>query len=378
MPVEYICRKCNRSYVQQYYNKSKFCELCGSFLIENRKLYDLNNTERELNEPTIISKHHQGPSNLFREQTKEAIGEESTRTFEENGRKRVITFSDSNNITKLIHNNQFFAFNKFLLNLKACEIKSIGSIDRLLSIDFLRTKLDPHPFQMRVALSVLREMNANAILADEVGLGKTIEAGLVLKELIVRGLVSSVLIVVPKSLMKQWQGEMSSKFGERFVKTNDQDFSGFGHEDKVICSSSVLVRRFSEIQKRHWDLVIVDEAHTFRNLRSKGRNSLANLDRNYLLLLSATPLCNKLTDLYSLVDLINPGMLDSERVFISRYAADSKCRVIRPDMVDSIRSTLNEVMCRTRKIDTDFPFTQRFVESKRISAGETEYKFIEE
>ena len=377
MPVEYVCRKCNKTYVQQYYNRNKFCEVCGSFLIENRKLDNYLDETQPANQ-TNFQPYKIEENKTFQAPSKQLIGIESTRTIDEDGCKRIITYSDPNNIRKLIENNQFSSFDKFILNLKAREIKSIGSIDRLLSIDFLRTKLDPYPFQMRVALSVLQEMNANAILADEVGLGKTIEAGLILKELIVRGIVSSILIIVPKSLMKQWKDEMLNKFGERFIKTNDPEFVSFETDDKVICSSSVLVRRSKDIEKKRWDLVIVDEAHTFRNLRSKGRESLARIHRHYLLLLSATPLCNKLTDLYSLVDLISPGMLGTERAFVSRYAADSKCRVIRSDMVDSIRTALEEVMCRTRRIDTDIPFTQRFVESRKIQAKDIEYQFIDE
>ena len=71
---------------------------------------------------------------------------------------------------------------------------------------------------MKVALSVLRDMNTNAILADEVGLGKTIEAGMILKELILREMVHSVLIIVPKALLNQWKDELREKFGEDFMK----------------------------------------------------------------------------------------------------------------------------------------------------------------
>jgi len=124
-------------------------------------------------------------------------------------------------------------------------------------------------------------------------------------------------------------------------------------------------------------LVIVDEAHKFRNIKSKRRTILANLPRKNLLLLTATPLCNKITDLYSLIDLIYPGRVGTESAFKSRYAADTKCRVVRQDRVDQLRNIVSEVMCRTRRVDTDIPFTNRIVESRRIEAENIEYEFIE-
>jgi len=289
-----------------------------------------------------------------------------------------ISYTDPHNMRKLAENGQYSSLEKFRLNLKAQEIKRIGFIDKLIAMDVLRTKIDAHPYQMKVALSVLQEMNVNAILADEVGLGKTIEAGIIMKELLIRGIVTSVLIIVPKSLMLQWKREMAEKFGENFVVANDKkEFVDFDADDRIICSSGLMVRRFKEIEKRNWDLVIVDEAHTYRNTKSKGRLHLTSVPRNYLLLLTATPLCNRLTDLYSLVDLIHPGLLETERSFISRYVADTKCRVARRSMVEELRQTIYNMMCRTRRVETDIPFTKRFVESRRIEANEAEREFIE-
>jgi SNF2 family DNA or RNA helicase len=289
-----------------------------------------------------------------------------------------INYTDPHNIRKLVETRQFSSLEKFRLNLKAQDIKRIGVIDKLIAMDVLRTKIDAHPYQMKVALSVLQEMNVNAILADEVGLGKTIESGIIMKELIVRGIVNSVLIIVPKSLLQQWKREMAEKFGEHFVVANDKkEFVDFDADDKIICSAGLMVRRSEEIKKRNWDLLIVDEAHTYRNMRSKGRLHLASISRNYLLLLTATPLCNKLTDLYGLVDLIHPGLLQTERAFISRFVADTKCRVVRRNMVEELRHTIYDMMCRTRRSETDIPFTKRYVESRRIEANETEREFIE-
>ena len=101
------------------------------------------------------------------------------------------------------------------------------------------------------------------------------------------------------------------------------------------------------------------------------------IPRSHLLLLTATPINNKLTDLFSLIDLVYPGLLETESSFKSRYSADTKNRIVRDDTVDELRNKIAQVMCRTRKIETDIPFTQRFVESRRINASPDELEFIE-
>ena len=179
--------------------------------------------------------------------------------MEDTNLKRVISYSDPNHIRGQIQKNSYSSFQKFKLNLKAYDLKKFNTIDKLISMDLLRTKIDAHPYQMKVALSVLRDMNTNAILADEVGLGKTIEAGMIIKELIIREVVHSILIVVPKALLNQWKDELKEKFGEEFVLANDDsEFTDFEYHDKVICSSGLLIHRYKKIMQRKWDLIVVD------------------------------------------------------------------------------------------------------------------------
>ena len=126
------------------------------------------------------------------------------------------TYSDPYNIRELVAKNRFQPFQAFRLNMEALKLKQTQKIDRLIAVDAIRTKLVPYNFQLKTALQVINEMNANAILADEVGLGKTIEAGLIMKELLLREEINSILIVAPKSLLTQWKSEMQEKFGETF------------------------------------------------------------------------------------------------------------------------------------------------------------------
>ena len=115
---------------------------------------------------------------------------------------------------------------------------------------------------------MLRHMGGRAILADEVGLGKTIEAGIILKELLVRGLARRVLILTPASLVTQWQGELESKFFERFDTPIDPD--DWRRVTKAIVSfdRALSERHAKRILRNRWDLVIIDEAHKVKNHRA--------------------------------------------------------------------------------------------------------------
>jgi SNF2 family DNA or RNA helicase len=288
------------------------------------------------------------------------------------------SFSDPHNIRKLIEKKSYSNFEEFNLHLKALEIKQLNRIEKLISIEAIRPKLIPYNFQMQIALQVINEMNSNAILADEVGLGKTIEAGLIIKELLLRDEISSILIVSPKSLLSQWKTELAEKFGENFSIANNHKSEYLKTTNRMICSHNLIVRKYDELASRTWDLIVVDEAHTFRNTKSKGRARLASLRKNHLLLLTATPLCNKLTDLYSIIDLIQPGILDSERAFISRFAEDSKSRIVKKDGVDQLKHIIREVMCRTHREQTGIPFTKRHIDSRTLEANESEREFIDQ
>ncbi|MCL1970034.1 MAG: SNF2-related protein [Candidatus Bathyarchaeota archaeon] len=290
----------------------------------------------------------------------------------------IYTYSDPYNLKKLVSANSYLSYQAFMLNLEALQIGNVGKIDQLIVLDAIRSKLVPYSFQMQTALRVINDMNANAILADEVGLGKTIEAGLIMKELVLRGEVNSILIVSPKSLLLQWKMEMAEKFGETFFIANyPGERVNFKVDNRVICSHSLLARKFEEFSGRVWDLVVVDEAHAFRNVHGKGRVCLGNLRRSHFLLLTATPLCNRLLDLYSLVDLVQPGVLDSERVFVSRFAEDARGRVVRQEEVSLLKGVLKGVMCRTCREQTGVPFTRRVVESRTLEANLCEREFID-
>ena len=265
----------------------------------------------------------------------------------------------------------------YALSLRAQALRTPATFDTLLAPKVLYDRLQPHAYQVRVVENVLRDKAPAAILADEVGLGKTVEAGLIYKELALRGAVRSALVLAPKALLSQWQEELRERFDEDFTLTDEKRFRGFDHESRVICSLPQFVRSFERVAARPWDLLIVDEAHLLANPDSKRRKSVAALRARWRLLLTATPVANKLTDLYSLIDIVSPGKLGTLREFTDEYVADpGTARALRPQRASQLRGVVRHVMCRTRRSETEIAFTRRTVRSQTVDATPVEDALI--
>src|SRR6266566_2235432 len=147
----------------------------------------------------------------------------------------------------------------------------------------------------------------------------TIEASIVYKELAVRGLARRALILTPASLVGQWQGELEEKFFERFETPTDPD--DWPRVTKAIISHDrARSRRHAEEILRHrWDLVIVDEAHKVKSHRGATYQFIEKIERDFILLLTATPLQNDLRELYNLIPLLRPGQLGTWQEFKSEH-----------------------------------------------------------
>src|SRR3989442_11116932 len=145
------------------------------------------------------------------------------------------------------------------LRREAERIALVPGFDRLITLDANAIKELPH--QIDVAQRVLRDMGGRAILADEVGLGKTIEASITYKELAIRGLARRALILTPASLVGQWQGEPEGKVFERFDTPTDPDDWPPGTQAIVSPHPPRPRRPADEIPRPRWGPPIVDEAH---------------------------------------------------------------------------------------------------------------------
>jgi len=233
------------------------------------------------------------------------------------------------------------------LRREAERIALVPGFDRLITLDANAIKELPH--QIDVAQRVLRQMGGRAILADEVGLGKTIEASIVYKELAIRGLARRVLILTPASLVGQWQGELEEKFFERFeTPTDPEDWHRAALTRAIVSHDRARSRRHAEeILRHHWDLVIVDEAHKIKSHRGATYQFIEKIERDFILLLTATPLQNDLRELYNLVTLLRPGQLGTWEEFRAEHLVAGDHR--QPRDPEALRALTHEVMIRTRR-----------------------------
>jgi len=232
------------------------------------------------------------------------------------------------------------------LNLDANELSLMSGFDELLCLPLVRgvRKFD---YQIATAFKVLRDLRGRALLADEVGLGKTIEAALILKEYVVRGLVRKALVLVPASLTVQWQEELREKFGLHFEIMDE--IEDWERHPFVIASLDTAKRDVNRevIERLYYDLVIVDEAHKLRHRNTKNWKFVSAIRRKYILMLTATPVQNDLEELFNLVTLLKPGQLKTWGAFRKEFfeAGDRRTPANAPEL----RQLLLEVMIRNRR-----------------------------
>lgn len=287
----------------------------------------------------------------------------------------VITFS-ADDVAFLKNRSALTRWRDFRLALQATRLAMVAGFDQLLCLPWLRdVELLEH--QLRTARTVLRRLRGRALLCDEVGLGKTIEAGIILEELIVRGLARRVLILTPPSLVEQWQGEMRRKFAQDFVVHDDPNFREQGAKawamhDRIIASYHTAKRapHRDAILEQEWDLVIIDEVHHFRNRNALLWQMAAELRKKYILLLTATPVQNDLEELFNLVTLLQPGLLSTARAF-QRQFVDRRDKLL-PRNVDQLHSLLAEVMVRNRRSTVGLALTRRVANTYVVALSEKE------
>ena len=196
-------------------------------------------------------------------------------------------------------------------------------------------KVDLNPHQVDAALFAMQSpLRSGALLADEVGLGKTIEAGLILAQFWAER-KRHILLIVPAALRTQWRAELSEKFyidsvlmdSSNFNKMKKSGrFNPFDTEEQVvICSYNFASRNADALHAVSWDLVIMDEAHRLRNVYKSGNVTGKRLQAALMgrkkLLLTATPLQNNLMELYGLVSIIDEHVFGDAKTFREMYVS---------------------------------------------------------
>jgi adenine-specific DNA-methyltransferase len=203
------------------------------------------------------------------------------------------------------------------------------SIEKLASA-LVDAQVDLNPHQVEAALFAFRSpLSKGASLADEVGLGKTIEAGLVLSQKWAER-KRRVLVITPSNLRKQWHQKLQEKFflpccileSTSYNETVRQaHVRPFESDEIIICSYQFARSKAAEISLMRWDLVVIDEAHRLRNVY-KPTNVIANTIKHALkdapkLLLTATPLQNSLLELYGLISVVDDRIFGDLKSFNS-------------------------------------------------------------
>ncbi|MEI6175771.1 MAG: SNF2-related protein [Verrucomicrobiota bacterium] len=247
-------------------------------------------------------------------------------------------------------------------------------------------QVDLNPHQVDAALFAFQSpLSKGAILADEVGLGKTIEAGLVISQKWAER-KRRILIITPSNLRKQWHQEMNEKFFLPCVILETRsynaaikmgNFSPFESNEVavVICSYQFARNKAADVHRTPWDLVVIDEAHRLRNVY-KPSNIIANvlkgaLQERHKLLLTATPLQNSLLELFGLVSIIDDHTFGDLRSFREQFSNLSQQQVF-----DMLKARLKPICHRTlrRQVTQYVPFTKRHAMVEPFDPSEGEDK----
>ncbi|WP_077703563.1 DEAD/DEAH box helicase [Virgibacillus dokdonensis] len=259
---------------------------------------------------------------------------------------------------KLKKNTQLSSWELFSMAYAAEQTTMVPNFTGLRALEFLPhvTFLD---HQIQTAERVVEQMNGRAILADEVGLGKTIEAGLVLKEYMIRGLVKKALLLVPASLVNQWEKELNEKF---YLPAVAYRKNMSWEQGNIIISSLDTAKRVQHqdtILDLDYDFVLVDEAHKLKNHKTKNYQFVRSLKKKYCLLLTATPVQNELLEIFNLVSILKPGHLGSYDSFKASYGNDRK--TMKQDLY--LKQLVQKVMVRNTRKDTGLNQIKRHIET---------------
>ncbi len=247
--------------------------------------------------------------------------------------------------------------------------------EELLCLPHLRG-IETFWYQVETVRKVLKQFRGRVLLADEVGLGKTIEAGMVLKEYLLRGIVESVLVLTPASLVGQWREELETKFDIAFATTHDgllrSDPERFWSQKRLIASLALARRseHAAHILGRSFDLVIVDEAHHLRDRTSQSYKLVDALNKRFLLLLSATPVQNDLTELYTVLTLLKPGIFKTLKEFRAAYVTPGKPH--QPANPDRLRELMRGAMVRNTRAIVALKLPRRHALTVRVDGSEGE------
>lgn len=284
-------------------------------------------------------------------------------------------------LTAVAH-QQFLTPQAYRLQLAAAHMLLIGGFDELICLDSLH--FDPFPYQIKAAQATLRRFRGRGMLCDEVGLGKTIEAGLVIKEYRLRQMAERILILTPPGLVQQWREELAQKFGlDDFVTNSDDVFRAAGEEawarfPRVIASIAAarLTGTREIITSLTYDLVVIDEAHHLKNRSSVTWKFVNDLQKRFILMLTATPVENRLEELYNLITILKPGQLKTPQEFRRQFVVKGDPH--SPKNRGLLRELMADVMIRHSRGQVNVKLPPRRAHTVRLALSPPEQKLYQE
>jgi len=262
-----------------------------------------------------------------------------------------------------------------MLVVEYAQLSMQREFDDLLCLNAIK-EVDHYWYQVETVKRVLKYFRGRVLLCDEVGLGKTIEAGMLTKEYVLRAMVKSILILTPASLVSQWQEEMCRKFGIDFITTENELFhedpGSFWKKKYIIASIHTAkgARNFASVTARYFDLVIVDEAHHLKNRKTLAWKLVNEIKKRFIFLLTATPVQNNLIELYNLITLLKPGQFKTEKIFRQEYLQKGNIRL--PVNKEKLKTLLRDVIIRNTRSAIDLKLPKRFATTIRCEATPAE------
>ncbi|NKB77267.1 MAG: DEAD/DEAH box helicase [Gammaproteobacteria bacterium] len=272
-----------------------------------------------------------------------------------------------------------------------------GNYEESLTQTIAGAKVDMNPHQVQAALFALRSpLSKGVILADEVGLGKTIEASLVLAQRWAEQ-KRNLLLIVPATLRKQWAQELQDKFDLPVIILESSNFNAarkdavdnpfkvktWDREAIVLASYEFAARKKEELSHIPWDLVVFDEAHKLRNIyKADGAKTAKALNESLLgcpkILMTATPLQNSLLELYGMVSVIDPYFFGSLDAFKARYPSQN----IDSNELRSLGKRLSKIVNRSLREQVQktgsFNFTRRYSLTEDFTPSELEHELYQQ
>ncbi|HEY1086966.1 MAG TPA: SNF2-related protein, partial [Archangium sp.] len=231
-------------------------------------------------------------------------------------------------------------------------------------------KVDLNPHQLEAAVFAIDSLSrGGCMLADEVGLGKTIEAGIVMAQLASEG-KNRILVLAPATLRAQWQAELKEKFDLDSVVVDGRTIRATGNAfdqpvPVVIASHPFAANRQELVSQIQWDLVVIDEAHRLRNSH-KPNNKMGKalklaMGKAPRLLLTATPLQNEMSELFGLMSLIDEAILGPEEAFRAHFPIDPETGGLTDQGQKEIRTRIAPIVQRTlrRQVREYVKYTNR-------------------